>query len=99
MYPGENLEQITVEKLIDLYLQTFTQPGDFERGPAGYGYDTDYFFGFTARDLNMKSETADWLAGFYWQLDPCSVQSLIVGYTPPDEVLILRFLQTGVYQP
>jgi hypothetical protein len=52
-YPGVNLNNISDDKLIDLYLYTFTNPGDVERGPIGYGYDTDHFFGFTNRDRGM----------------------------------------------
>ncbi len=97
MYPGVNLNNITSDKLIDLYLYTFTKPGDDERGPLGYGYDTDYYFGFTARDENMKAETIDWISSFFFKLDPCYAQKYIPGYIQPEENSVLNYLITGEY--
>jgi hypothetical protein len=96
MYPSINLNDISSDKLIDLYLYTFTEPGDMQRGPLGYGYDTDYYFGFTPKDLGMASATGDWAGGFFFELDTCEVQNIISGYDPPTPEQILKFLQTGV---
>jgi RHS repeat-associated protein len=99
VYPEVYLNDVSADKLIDLYLETFTQPGDWDRGFLGYGFDTDYYFGFTARDSNMKSETSDWLALFFFQLDSCTAQNLVSGYSPPSDEAILDFLLTSDYRP
>jgi RHS repeat-associated protein len=101
IYSSALINNISDDKLIDLWLQEFTQPGAGERGPQGYGYDTDYFFGFTARDKEMQHETSHWLEKFFRQLalDPCASANLITGYTPPKNEKIVEFLNSGEYRP
>jgi len=99
LYPQVNLTNISDDKLIDLYLQEFTAPGDTERSLIGYGYDTDYYFGFTRRDRAMISETESWLRNFFMTLDPCTAQRFVTGYIRPTDDEIARFLQTGEFIP
>ena len=91
-YPGVTLAAISDDKLIDLYLQEFTSgAGHLER--VQFGYDTDYFFGFTSRDMDMTSETAFWIMRFFETLDPCLAEAIWLRYTPPNASEVLAFLQ------
>jgi hypothetical protein len=99
LYPSVNLSTISDDKLIDLYLQEFTRPGDTERSIIGYGYDTDYFFGFTRRDQDMVRETEFWVRTFFTGLDRCTAERLITGYTQPSDTEIVNFLRSGEFQP
>jgi RHS repeat-associated protein len=89
-YSSYDVQGISRDKLIDLYLQTFTGPGAFER--FWWGYDTDHFFGFTPRDLRASGETGAWLASFFWEPDQCDAMRLLAEYEPPSDSAVLRFL-------
>jgi len=95
-YGGSNLSNISDDKLIDLYLYTYTEPRSDPR--SDFGYDTDYFFGFTERDLTMSAETIYWILTFFSQLDPCRAAQLWLSYTPPSSDQVLDFLNTGSYR-
>jgi RHS repeat-associated protein len=99
-YPGENLNAISDDKLIDLWLYTFTEPGDFLRGASGsgyrYGYDTDHNFGFTDRDQMMISDTIFFMREFFQGIDDCEAKKWLMGYDPPSKEYIKKFLETGV---
>ena len=49
VYTYADVRRVNRDKLIDLYLYTFSEPSSFER--EFWGYDTDHYFGFTPRDL------------------------------------------------
>ncbi len=102
-YPQANLESISNDKLIDLYIQTRHDEGapwdEIKELRNGYGYDTDYFFGFTSRDKRMLHETEHWLEEFFQQFDPCVGPSFVAGYSPPENDKIVDFLNSGKYTP
>ena len=86
---------VSDDKLIDLYMQEFTEPRAFER--TNYGYDTDYFFGFTDRDMTMTAETVYWIIRFFSELDPCRAESIWLDYDPPSPDQTIHFLETGEF--
>ena len=96
-YSGININAISADKLIDLYLTTFTRPGDYRRTIAGYGYDTDHFFGFTQRDQDMNAATKNWIDNFFMAIsdNPDCLENIIINYKKPSEQQVLDFLSTG----
>jgi len=95
-YSPADLNRISDDKLIDLFIQTVPNGIDLRQT---YGYDTDHFFGFTDRDRKMKGETAFWLENFFQQFDPCVGPSFVAGYSPPENDKIVDFLNSGKYTP
>lgn len=93
------MNTISDDKLIDLWLFTYTYQKHPLRGFFGYGYDTDHYFGFTSRDQNMARETRRWLERFFKELDECTAEQWLTGYDPPSDEAIRDFLKTGVFNP
>ncbi|HLA81277.1 MAG TPA: RHS repeat-associated core domain-containing protein [Thermoleophilia bacterium] len=90
VYGPTDVQNTSDDKLIDLYLYTFTQPGAPERDR--WGHDTDHFFGFTLRDLHVSAETGAWLISYFWDLDECDAMRVLADYEPPSDSAVLRFL-------
>ncbi len=95
-YTDEKVNRITYDKLIDLYLYTFTKPGDSARGK--YGYDTDHYFGFTQKDIDMRFATLRYLSNFFVGnsiIRQCDMDILIPIYTKSSDEEVLDFLTNG----
>jgi len=90
-YNASTVRALSRDKLVDLYLYTYTEPGSPER--HNWGYDTDYYFGFTTRDLLMWAETARWVGEFFRQTDDCEAVDLVTHYEFPGDPEIVSFLK------
>lgn len=101
-YGPSSVAWVSRDKLIDLYLHTYAPPGSTKSVlRLTFGYDPDYYFGFTPRDQNMHADTRKWVSLFFAAIDPCSITSTLAreAIDPPSQWDVWWFLASRRFSP
>ena len=106
-YSLADINSVSENRLIDLYSQELGYDGlayiqlvDMEDPKlvnlrANYGYEPDYYFGFTRRDVRMEEKTSRALGKFFrnFDLDECEMERFWLRYTYLTDQEIKDFLE------